>query len=486
MNKKIGRKKIGGIIRRTKNKRTSTTSRSFENVKISKLQPIQRKKSQLGKKRTKNINTKTRKPITPILGDFSREKIPEIELKKTFYTPPQQSKNSRSTTETFFRFLKQNKTIVGHFLRIVFVVLLLVLFFNARGATTVELKPHLQIQEINELITVLKNPNESQLGFDIIAVTDKLSLSVIAGETKSVEQRAGGEITIFNNFSSEPQRLLPETRFESAGGQVFLLDGGEIIIPGKNEDGPGKIDATVIATEPGEQYNIGVTDFSLPGYQELGLDDKYNNIYAVSKSSFAGGFIGTRSVIGENQLLQNQKILQQKLNDRLLLRLEKEKTDQVILIEDTTTINYQEPKIIYSDDQETAVITIRGTIISGIISDNKLGDYLDLNIINVESGKPAQVLSTNGLEIVNNSFIDISDVGLTQIDISIIGEVLLESQIDQQKIISDISNIKKNNLISYFENIDTVDIAQINVRPFWRSKTHTLIDEISIVKNRLD
>ena len=60
------------------------------------------------------------------------------------------------------------------------------------------------------------------------------------------------------------------------------------------------------ADEPGPGYNIDLTDFSIPGFKEAGLDKKFADIYAVSTGAMTGGFIGTKKVLSDDQIQKAQ------------------------------------------------------------------------------------------------------------------------------------------------------------------------------------
>jgi len=93
--------------------------------------------------------------------------------------------------------------------------------------------------------------------------TQKFSASYVAQAKK-----AEGIIRVYNAHSTTPLSLTAQTRFLSEGGKLFRTP-QRIIIPGKERRGgrwvPGQLDVRVVAAEPGENYNIGPSKFSLPG-----------------------------------------------------------------------------------------------------------------------------------------------------------------------------------------------------------------------------
>jgi len=109
------------------------------------------------------------------------------------------------------------------------------------------------------------------------------------GKDSLAGQKARGKVTIFNEYSSASQTLVATTRLLSQEGKLFRLAKG-VIVPGTSiKEGkaePGKIEAEVVADEIGEEYNIGSSRFTIPGFEG---GPKYDKFYATSDNSMAGG-----------------------------------------------------------------------------------------------------------------------------------------------------------------------------------------------------
>ena len=71
---------------------------------------------------------------------------------------------------------------------------------------------------------------------------------------EAVEVKASGKIMVYNNFSSEPQRLIIRTRFETKEGLIYRIP-ESIVVPGKTVkmgwETPGSKEIGVFADEPG-------------------------------------------------------------------------------------------------------------------------------------------------------------------------------------------------------------------------------------------
>jgi len=118
-----------------------------------------------------------------------------------------------------------------------------------------------------------------------------------ASGSSTVSEKAAGKITIYNGYSSQPQKLVAMTRFASPEGKIFRLS-GQIIVPGAQiANGkiiPASIDAGLVADKPGSDYNIGpVSRLVIPGFKGT---PKYDGFYGEIKEQLQGGFVGKKAV----------------------------------------------------------------------------------------------------------------------------------------------------------------------------------------------
>jgi hypothetical protein len=127
----------------------------------------------------------------------------------------------------------------------------------------------------------------------VFSQKNNVQLKFPATGRRQVERKAGGTITVYNSYSSDPQPLVEQTRFMTPDGKIFRLT-KTITVPGaKIIEGkivPSSIDTAVIADQAGPDYNIGpVKLFTIPGFKGT---PKYQSFYAESKVDMTGGFIG--------------------------------------------------------------------------------------------------------------------------------------------------------------------------------------------------
>lgn len=147
----------------------------------------------------------------------------------------------------------------------------------------------------------------------IFKITKTASGNFSATQEQDINKKATGVITIYNAYSSAPQTLVKTTRFRNPEGKVFHII-KTITVPGAQIEGgsikPSSIDAEVIADQSGEAYNIGATDFTIPGFKGT---DKYNGFYGKSTQKMTGGLISHGLVVSEADVEKAQKSLEKQL-----------------------------------------------------------------------------------------------------------------------------------------------------------------------------
>jgi len=259
-----------------------------------------------------------------------KKKYPAEYIKSKDKTPPQYPEKSEITVE---RKIPERKPILKKVFskkKIVFGLVFLVIvgitghFIFAK--TVVEIWPKTEILTLKETLSVESKAEQPDFSKKIIpgkVFEDKKSASQEFSSTGKVlkEEKAKGIIRVYNSYSTSAQSLLASTRFVSTEGKLFRSVKREIIPGGTYEKGklvPGYIDIEVRAAEAGEDYNIGPSTFSIPGFAGT---PKYTAFYGKSSESMAGGFKGEIPQVTAKDL--------ERAKDNLVSRLEKESKDSL-------------------------------------------------------------------------------------------------------------------------------------------------------------
>lgn len=151
---------------------------------------------------------------------------------------------------------------------------------------------------------------QSDIGAATLAATElsldrTVNASVQATGTKDLGTKAGGTITVYNEFDSNSQPLVAGTRFISADGKVFRST-ANATVPGSSVSGgkivAGQTTVSVQADQNGDQYNLGPTRYTIPGLSAA----QQAGIYGQGQQ-MQGGSSKTAKVITQADIDKAQK-----------------------------------------------------------------------------------------------------------------------------------------------------------------------------------
>jgi hypothetical protein len=135
------------------------------------------------------------------------------------------------------------------------------------------------------------------LQFQTITIAKDGKLGVVSSGQQMANDKASGVIIIYNTSKSS-QKLIASTRFESSNGHIFRIS-QPITIPAASGPTPGSVEAAITADKAGPEYNVGLADFTIPGFKG---DPKYNQFYGRSKTPIQGGFSGLKNTVADPDL----------------------------------------------------------------------------------------------------------------------------------------------------------------------------------------
>src|SRR3989344_3050973 len=162
----------------------------------------------------------------------------------------------------------------------------------------------------------------SEIPVEGVLFEETAEASAKATGEKELNDRAVGQIVIYNAYSSEAQQLVARTRFSTPDGKIFRTQKA-ITVPGaKVVDGKieaSSIEADVAADNPGQDYNIGLSDFSVPGFEGT---PKYEKFYGRSKTPMTGGFVGKATVVSEKDAETLSQSLGEAVRQELISKMQ--------------------------------------------------------------------------------------------------------------------------------------------------------------------
>jgi len=367
------------------------------------------------------------------------------------------------------------------------ILVLLFIFFSSRGVVEIQVTPKSETKEVNLSFVAEKNEVvEGDISFTLFPLSDERTVALPSQGTKEVDKRASGQILIFNNYSSDPQRLIARTRFETPEGRVFRIENA-VTVPGvqveEDKRIPGSIEAIVYADEPGEEYNVGFSDFTVPG---LKGDPRFSRIFARAKTEIKGGFSGKVKVVDEKEQSKKKIELEQELNTAIRQKLSETLPKEKLFFENGIFMSFTERIQDKAGDEKGDDIpfTVSGEMQVLLFDEDEFAFLLGEEAgLDVESGVYVANLDEISIEIVDRDLIDIkSDKTIT---VAIKGKAQFVWPISQEEIKKSLAGKAKNEdvyqgvFVNEFPNI--VEAKVLNFKPFWARKFPKNIEKIKII-----
>jgi len=355
---------------------------------------------------------------------------------------------------------------------IVAVAILALLFLivsTVLSGANITIVPMQASAEINTTISAHQDALEGELPFRIIEISDVATKDVPATEEHIVERKASGQIIIYNAYDDRSQRLVKNTRFETPDGKIYRIS-ESITVPGtavkEGKIVPGSIEVTVYADVPGDEYNIGLTDFTIPGFAG---DPRFDKFYARSKTDMTRGFSGTVKTVSDSELAVIDAELQGALSDILNEQVAAQVLEEFIIFDDTTIVEIKNAEPSEESTSNTATVKVEGTVYAVIFDREELSSAIAKEILPSYDGSQVLVENFDALSISmidKDAFTPEED---NEISFTINGIPNIVWIVDEELITSDLAGKSKTEFPSIIEKYVSIKRAEAKIRPFWKS-----------------
>src|SRR3989344_1226310 len=226
-----------------------------------------------------------------------QKKYPEKEQAFTYAKSPFKPISTKPKDKSWYKKWRVIGTVL--FLAVFSVTAVTLITFRSSGVELI-LTPKSTMSAVNKSVVLSRAGSANVVEFSTLALPYPMSGSFASGEKKSTESKAQGTVVIFNKTSKDPQVLIASTRLESPEGKIYRIP-SMVTIPGtKVENGktvPGSKEVDVVADKAGAEYNIGLTDFTIPGFKG---SPKFETVFARSKTEMTGGYVGNSQIVTKN------------------------------------------------------------------------------------------------------------------------------------------------------------------------------------------
>lgn len=356
------------------------------------------------------------------------------------------------------------------------VVVLFFIIANLFTSASVTINPRTETINVESVLIIKNSESESgDLMYTNKEVSQESTKELKATGEKEVSIKSSGRIIVYNNFSDKDQPLVKQTRFESPDGKIYRIQ-DSITVPGqKTEDGkivPGSIEVEVFADKAGEEYNIEPTDFTIPGFKNL---PQFDGFYARSKTAMTGGFEGVRKVVNESDRQSAESSMSQELKEALveMIKTDESTAGKVVVYDDSNFLfeSSEEP-----DSGDNVVLRTKGTLTAKIINPEIIAHKL------AERHIPTFNIS-NDVTLHDSESLQYS---LTDNNLSIFGNVVIEWVINQNTLKEQLSGKSKSEVSEIFKEFDGIDKAAVDLKPFWKRSFPDSVQDIDVVIETID
>ena len=347
----------------------------------------------------------------------------------------------------------------------------------------IRVTPKQESKTLDESFTAKKDVSLGGLGFQVVTISKDVEKKVQAGGEEQVNRKAQGKIIIYNNYSSQSQKLVATTRFETPEGLIFRLPNA-VTIPGKQTKAgksvAGSIEVTVEADKSGTAYNVGLKDFTIPGFKG---DPRFTSIYARSKSEMTGGFAGVQKVVSSVSVAETDKELEATLKSSLSKAITSQIPVNFILYPNSLSYKLEPTTQIESVEGETttdeAILIKKGTANAIIFDKGALTRAILVKLSPEITDEVVKIKNLDSMEFAYSGTPDLSKDA--SINFTLNGSVEIVWVFDENKLKSDLLGVSKNNAKTVIGTYGTIKEAWVETYPFWNQTIPKDIEKVRLL-----
>lgn len=358
------------------------------------------------------------------------------------------------------------------------IIFLILSFFFVLPKATIYVSP--QAEELKEEVDlkVLVNNENKEFSGILIEAEQELSKNFKTTGKKNIGEKANGTITVYNEWDSTDQPLVSGTRFVS-GGKIFRTTAA-IVVPGtKIQEGKiiaGTKPVSVEADQPEEIYNIGPSEFIIPGLPT----EKQAKIYGKSNSNMSGGYTKEVNIVSKGDIEQAKIVLDQELGEKLKESLISKSKNKKIL-EAAFRDELLEETISANEGQEANEFTLKHRKkIWTIAFDENAAEKIMISKIQ-ETIPENKELVGDKVENTDYKIVDVSkENGLVA---SVAVTVFMVEKLELSRAKYDLTGKNTEEVTQYFKDKKEVKDVKIELWPFWVKKVPLNRSRIEIKLN---
>lgn len=331
------------------------------------------------------------------------------------------------------------------------------------SSAKVEVTPNSVTAEVQGTLTATQSAGD--LPFEIVSVEKIASQSVKGSGTKTVTASASGTITIYNT-QAQDQKLVANTRFATLSGLIFRIKSA-VTIPAGTTAKPGSVSTKVYADQAGSTYNVGSTNFTIPGFAGTPLATQ---VYAKSSGAMIGGASGTVPAVDPTLEAQTRTQIIAQLSKDMDAAIAAQIAQQLpgyVLIPGAATTTYTELTPEGSPTTGTVEVKVQGKVTAIVFPNTDLAKAIASKVSGFSySGEPVTLTQVTDLSLAPQK--GIPNPGDTSFIFALSGKAHLIYVVDPTRIQAAVSGQTRDSARSSLTNYPEVKRAIITLRPFWR------------------
>ncbi len=282
------------------------------------------------------------------------------------------------------------------------------------------------------------------------------------------DTRARGTLIVRNEHWGQNQFLVEGTRFRTEDGKVFRATDG-FMVPGGTSGDPGETSIEVVAENPGSEYNIGASEFRLPGLQGA---TSYQGVTAYNENPMTGGALGERTIISTEDIETARETVINSLLGEGMTILREGRGDEFLMEDGQFNYRIEEESVSGSEGEaaEDFNVKIRASVEVFTFNEEEFRNLLADSIL-----QEVEPLEEGGLESEKKVYeesvsytYELRDInwtaGTANLEVDFAGEVY--SDISRSRLIDRSGGDTRSQVEEFLEGMDFIREASVRFKPF--------------------
>lgn len=340
----------------------------------------------------------------------------------------------------------------------------LFILIRSLSEVLVSVMPRQVFSEVDSSLEASSN-SAATLSLELISAEDTIELEGNVEKVSLSNEKANGRIVIFNAYSTQPQILVALTRFEAPGGKIYRIQNTVTVPGGKIEAGklvPGQLEATVYADQTGPEYNLGLSDFTIPGFKGT---PKFEKFYARSKTEISGGFSGGVRIVTKEVINSLLARAQSDFRASIRSKIQKDLPEGIFIpegaIDVKVTLLSTEPGVNSTADK----VRIRAKAVAEVaaLKASDISRALASKYLKLKGGESVAIRNLNGLnfQIIGKNLVE------KKLTFRITGRAQFVWLFDETSLKKDLLGASRQARKDVFKNYPGIDRAEIIFKPSW-------------------